>query len=88
VATSVLFAIYVPERVSNAARHAVRAVRQILFTQMRELEVRNACELLVGRDLITTDECRAIRAQLDGDLDSQRLARVSGSGSSIRAARL
>jgi hypothetical protein len=49
-----LVAIYVPERVSNAARHAVRSVRQILFTQMRELEVRNACELLVGRDLITT----------------------------------
>jgi hypothetical protein len=63
VATSVLVAIYVPERVSNAARHAVRAVRQILFTQLRELEMRNACELLVGRDLITTDECRAIRAQ-------------------------
>jgi hypothetical protein len=57
LATSVLVAIYVPERVSNAARHPVRAVRQILFTQMRELEVRNACELLVGRDLITTDEC-------------------------------
>jgi hypothetical protein len=55
---------------------------------MRELEVRNAFELLVVRDLITTDECRAIRAQLDGDLDSQRLARVSASGSSIRAARL
>jgi hypothetical protein len=88
VATSVLVAIYVPERVSNPARHAVRAVRQILFTQLRELEVRNACELLVGRDLITRDECRANRAQLDGDLDSQRLARVSGSGSSIRAARL
>ena len=83
-----LVAIYVPERVSNAARHAVRAVRQILFTQMRELEVCNACELLVGRDLITTDECRAMRAQLDGDLDSQRLVQVSGSGSSIRASRL
>ena len=27
--------------------------------------------------MITRNECRAIQAQLDGDLDSQRLARVS-----------
>jgi hypothetical protein len=31
---------------------------------------------LVGRNLITRDECRAIEAQLHGDLESQRLARV------------
>jgi predicted nucleic acid-binding protein len=49
---------------------------QIPFTQLHELEVRNAFELLVGRNLITKDECRAIQAQLEGDLESQRLARV------------
>ena len=76
VDSSVLVAIYVPEHFSKAARHAVRSVPQIPFTQLHELEVRNAFELLVGRGMITRDECRAIQAQLDGDLDSQRLARV------------
>jgi predicted nucleic acid-binding protein len=76
VDSSVLVAVYVPERFSKAARQAVRAAPQIPFTQLHELEVRNAFELLVGRSLITREECRAILTQLDGDLDSQRLARV------------
>ena len=76
VDSSVLVAVYVPERFSKAARQAVRAVPQIPFTQLHELEVRNAFELLVGRSLITWEESRAIHAQLDGDLDGQRLARV------------
>jgi predicted nucleic acid-binding protein len=76
VDSSVLVAVYVPERFSKAARQAVRAAPQIPFTPLHELEVRNAFELLVGRNLITREECRAILAQLDGDLDSQRLARV------------
>ena len=76
VDSSVLVAVYVPERFSKAARQAVRAAPQIPFTQLHELEVRNAFELLVGRNLITREECRAILAQLEGDLDSQRLARV------------
>ena len=73
---SVLVAVYVPERFSKAARQIVRAVPQIPFTQIHELEVRNAFELLVGRNLITREECWAIQAQLDSDLESQRLARV------------
>ena len=77
VDSSVLVAIYVPEHFSQTARQTVRAVPQIPFTQLHELEVRNAFESLVGRALITRDECRAILAQLDEDLDSQRLARVS-----------
>jgi predicted nucleic acid-binding protein len=77
VDSSVLGAIYVPERFSKMARQAVRAVPQVPFTQLHELEVRNAFELLVGRGMIARDECRAIQGQLDGDLDSQRLARVS-----------
>ena len=76
VDSSVLVAVYVPERFSKAARQAVRALPQMPFTQLHELEIHNAFELLVGRRLITREECRAIQAQLDGDLESQRLARV------------
>lgn len=76
VDSSALVAIYVPERFSNAARRTVRAVPQVPFTQLHELEVPNAFELLVGRGSITREECRAIHAQLQEDLDSQRLARV------------
>jgi predicted nucleic acid-binding protein len=76
VDSSVLVAVYVPERFSKAARQAVRATPQIPFTQLHELEVRNAFELLAGRNLITREECWAIQTQLDSDLESQRLARV------------
>jgi predicted nucleic acid-binding protein len=76
VDSSVLVAVYVPERFSKAARQVVRAVPQIPFTQLHELEIRNAFELLVGRSLITREECRAVQAQLDGDLENQRLSRV------------
>jgi predicted nucleic acid-binding protein len=76
VDSSVLVAVYVPERFSTAARQVVRAVPQIPFTQLHELEVRNAFELLVGRKLITREECQAIQAQLNVDVESQRLARV------------
>ena len=75
--SSVLVAVYVPERFSNAARQTVRAVPQVPFTQLHELEVPNAFELLVGRGWISREECRAIHAQLQEDLESQRLARVS-----------
>jgi predicted nucleic acid-binding protein len=74
--SSVLVAVYVPERFSNAARQTVRAVRQVPFTLLHELEVPNAFELLVGRGAISREECRAVHAQLQEDLDSQRLARV------------
>ena len=77
VDSSVLVAIYVPERFSNAARQIVRAVPQVPFTQLHEIEVPNAFELLVGRGSISREECRAIQAQLQEDLDSRRLARVS-----------
>ena len=75
--SSVLVAVYVPERFSHAARQTVRAVPQVPFTQLHELEVPNAFELLVGRGSISREECRAIQAHLQEDLDSQRLARVS-----------
>jgi predicted nucleic acid-binding protein len=77
VDSSALVAVYVPERFSKAARRVVRAVPQVPFTQLHDLEVPNAFELLVGRGSISRDEWRAIHQQLREDLDSQRLAPVS-----------
>ena len=74
--SSVLVTVYVPERFSSAARQVVRAVPQVPFTQLHELEVPNAFELLVGRGSISREECRAIQGHLQEDLERQRLARV------------
>jgi predicted nucleic acid-binding protein len=77
VDSSALVPVYVTERYSKAARSAVRAAGQIPFTAIHELEVPNAFELLVGRGLITTDESRAIHAQVQEDLENLRLMRLS-----------
>ena len=77
VDSSALVPIYVPERFSTSARNAVRTAGQVPFTAIHELEVPNAFELLVGRDLMTRDECRSLQRQLRDDLESQRLMRVS-----------
>ncbi len=69
--------VYVTERLSRAARSAVRTAGQVPFTAIHQLEVLNAFELLVGRELMTRDECRALQAQLQEDLDEQRLLLVS-----------
>ena len=75
--SSVLVAVYVPELFSNAARRTVRTVPQVPFTQLHELEVPNAFELLVGRGSISREECRAFEVHLQEDLESHRLTRVS-----------
>lgn len=75
--SSALVAVYVTERFSKAARRALRAVPQVPYTQLHELEVPNAFELLVGRAVMTREECRAIRVQLHGDIENQRLVRLS-----------
>lgn len=75
--SSALVPIYVPERFSMSARNAIRSAGQIPFTAIHELEVPNAFELLVGRKLLTRDECRSLLQQLREDLESQRLMRVS-----------
>jgi predicted nucleic acid-binding protein len=75
--SSVLVALYVPERFSRAARSAVRTAGQVPFTALHGLEVPNAFELLVGRGAITRDERRAIERQLQEDLEAQRLAAVA-----------
>jgi len=77
VDSSALVPVYVPERFSKAARSAVQTARQIPYTALHQLEVPNAFEHLVGRDLMTRDECRAIQAQLRDDVENQRLMPVS-----------
>lgn len=77
VDSSALVPVYVTERFSRAARSVVRTAGQIPFTAIHQLEVPNAFELLVGRELITRDESRAIHAQLQEDLETQRLMPVA-----------
>jgi predicted nucleic acid-binding protein len=76
VDSSALVPIYVPERFSASARSAVRNAREIPFTAIHELEVPNAFELLVGRELMTRDECRSIQQQLRDDIENERLMRT------------
>lgn len=75
--SSALVPVYVPERFSEAARSAIQAAGHVPFTALHRLEVQNAFEMLVGRKLMTKDECRAVQAQLRDDLDNQRLLPVS-----------
>ena len=75
--SSALVAVYVSERFSKPARRALRAVSQVPYTQLHELEVSNAFELLVGRAVMTEREHRMIRAQLHDDIENQRLVRLA-----------
>ncbi len=77
VDSSALVAVYVTERFSKPARRALGAVPQVPFTQLHELEVPNAFELLVGRAVMTREECRTMQAQLRDDIENQRLVRLS-----------
>ena len=77
VDSSALVAVYVSERFSAAARRAVQAASRVPFTHLHGLEVLNAFELLVGRDAMTRDECRAVQDQLQDDLASHRLVRLA-----------
>ncbi len=76
VDSSALVAVYVPERFSQVARRVLRAASQVPFTQLHELEVPNAFELLVGRAVMTREECQLIHAQLHDDIENQRLVRL------------
>ncbi len=77
VDSSALVPAYVPERFSTRARRALVATRHVPFTSLHELEVPNAFALLAGRGLISEAEHRAIRMQLQDDIDAQRLVRVA-----------
>jgi predicted nucleic acid-binding protein len=73
VDSSVLVALYVPERFSAAARKAVEALSQVPFTHLHELEVGNAIALLAGRSALDAAERDAVLGQVREDLEAQRL---------------
>jgi predicted nucleic acid-binding protein len=77
VDSSALVAVYVTEQFSDAARASVRAAGPVPFTALHQLEVSNAFELLVGRKQMTRGECRAIQAQLRGDVHDHRLVSMT-----------
>ena len=56
--SSALVAVYVTERFSKPARRALRAVPQVPYTQLHELEVPNAFELLVEPYARSADRLR------------------------------
>ena len=74
--SSALVPVYVPERFSKVARQVLQRLPQVPYTPLHELEVSNAFALLRGRGLITADEHRAVRAQLQEDVDAQRFVPV------------
>ncbi|MGH9409398.1 MAG: type II toxin-antitoxin system VapC family toxin [Vicinamibacterales bacterium] len=71
--SSALVALYVTEPFSDAADAALRAAGQIPFNLIHQLEVPNAFERLVGRKLLTREECRGLYDHLQEDLDHRRL---------------
>jgi len=75
--SSALVPVYVPERFSRVAREVLRALPQVPYTPLHELEVSNAFALLRGRGLITAEEHRAIRTQLQDDVGAQRFVPVA-----------
>jgi predicted nucleic acid-binding protein len=76
VDSSALIPVYVPERFSKPARAVIRTAGQVPFTALHELEVPNAFEQLVGRRLMTREQCQAVRAHLQDDVEHQRLVPV------------
>ncbi|HEY7441890.1 MAG TPA: hypothetical protein VH701_05685 [Vicinamibacterales bacterium] len=54
--SSALIPLYVNERFSGSAESVLRHAGQIPFSAVHQLEVPNAFERLVGRNLMTRDE--------------------------------
>ena len=71
--SSALLAVYVTEAFSAEARRQIGAVAQVPFTPLHDLEVRNALLALRGRRFITRSDLRALVAQLEADLQANRL---------------
>lgn len=71
--SSALLPLYVTEQFSEAADAVLRPLGQIPFTAIHQLEVPNALERLVGRKLMTREECRSVQRQLRDDIDNLRL---------------
>jgi predicted nucleic acid-binding protein len=49
----------------------------LTFTTLHELEVRNALQLGVFRGLLTSDEAKAVAANIDADMRAGRLVKTS-----------
>jgi len=75
--SSALIPLYVNERFSESAESVLRSAGQIPFTVLHQLEIANAFERLVGRGLMSREECRSVQRQLQEDLDHQRLMLMS-----------
>ena len=74
--SSAVVPLYVSEHFSDTAESALRSVGQLPFTAIHQLEVPNAFERLVGRNLMTREECRVVQGQLQEDLENHRLVPV------------
>lgn len=75
--SSALIPLYVNERFSESADAALRQGGSIPFTALHRLEIPNALERLVGRELMSREECDAVHRQLRDDIDSHRLTPIS-----------
>jgi predicted nucleic acid-binding protein len=75
--SSALVALYVTEQFSDEAEATLKAAGQVPFNLIHQLEVSNAFERLVGRKLMTRDECRGLYHHLQDDLDNRRLVLTS-----------
>lgn len=71
--SSALVAVYVTERFSKVARREAQAALQLPYTQLHDLEVRNALRVLHGRGTLSARELRELTSQLDEDLEARRL---------------
>jgi len=74
--SSVLVAVYVNERFSDASRRAVGRAGQIPLTPVHELEIRTTFELLMGRRLISNAQREAVVADFESDIRAHRLLPV------------
>jgi len=75
--SSALILLYVNERFSESADAALRDAGPIPFTALHQLEIPNAFERLVGRELMTREERDTVQRQLRSDVDSHRLTPIS-----------
>lgn len=72
--SSALVTIYVTGPFSVRTREEVQKSGNVAFTQLHELEVRNALRALHGRKSLTLSQLQKFEALLDEDLRAGRLA--------------
>lgn len=74
--SSVLVAFYLNEPHSPIARRALPSFRQVPYTPLHHLEVRNAMRVWVGRGRLTVAESLTLLSHLEGDVSAERLLQV------------